>query len=734
LKQNLATRLAVYTILLAILIGALISSVSIYLSYARTITELEDTATQLLELTLDSATAAVFQLDPELADNVLSGLMQYPLFVRVSLYDDLGEELATISRPREQAEGLAALVAMPVQELSYDLPLNESGDQAGRLVALLDLQPGMSSFYEQAVITASSLILMAVMLAIVIFLVVVYLVTQPLSDLSRSLAKTEPGSETRLKIPVLHEADELGRLADSANKYLGAAADYQRELEGSRQRLQSILDNLREGVIVVNATGGILECNHAAEEMFTYTPEQLVGKPIIELVAESGFRDFDKLLFEVSRYSQTGLRCRGNKSDESTFLVEMAVARFSTPGMDLTLWTIRDLSEQEQVESERRELEEQLRQSQKMEAIGTLAGGIAHDFNNFLAGINGYAELALLNDQRDKPIDDNIQQIMRASNKASQLVQRILTFSRKQKENRRLINLADVADECVDLISQAIPATIFVHADLGAHHFPVIGDESMMHQLLMNLFANAAGAMKDNPGEIRLKMEVADSQEAGVPGSADKPMIRIVVEDTGPGIPEAILQRVFEPYFTTKSPGEGTGIGLAMVHSIVDSHGGRIIASNTEEGARFTIFLPLHEGEEPEVSEEALGKEKAELGDGTILLVEDNEMLAEMFPELLGSLGYTVDLARDGEEGLEKYQAADQNYDLVITDQTMPKMNGDRLIRHIFEINPEQPIILCTGYSDVVDREKVLALGVKCFLHKPLTLDEISNGIREALS
>ena len=734
MRQNLATRLAVYTILIAILIGTLISSVSIYLSYARTITELEDTATQLLELTLDSATAAVFQLDPELADNVLSGLMQYPLFVRVSLYDDLGEELATIARPREPADGLSALVDIPVRQLSYELPLNGNGTQAGDLVALLDLQPGMSSFYEQAVITASSQILMAVVLAIVIFMVVVYLVTRPLSDLSRSLATTEPGSETRLKIPALHETDELGRLTDSANKYLGAAADYQRELEGSRQRLQSILDNLREGVIVVDASGRILECNHATEEMFNFNTEQLVNKPLIDLVTDSGFGDFDKLLSEVSRYSQTGLRCRGSKSDQTSFLVELAVARFSTPGMDLTLWTIRDLSEQEQVERERRELEEQLRQSQKMEAIGTLAGGIAHDFNNFLAGINGYAELALLNDQRGKPIDNNIQQIMRASSKASQLVQRILTFSRKQKEHRRLINLASVADECVDLISQAIPATIYVHADLGERNFPVIGDESMMHQLLMNLFANAASAMKDNPGEIRLNMGVVGPQEAGNSVALDERMVRITVEDTGPGIPDSILQRIFEPYFTTKSPGEGTGIGLAMVHSIVDSHGGRIFASNTTKGARFTIYLPLHEGEEPEVSEDIIEKDKAELGDGKILLVEDNEMLAEMFPELLASLGYEVDLARDGEEGLEKYRSAEGGYDLVITDQTMPRMNGDRLIRHIFEIDADQPVILCTGYSDVVDREKVLAMGVKCFLHKPLTLDEISNGIREALS
>lgn len=734
MRQNLATRLAVYTILLAILIGTLISSVSIYLSYARTITELEDTATQLLELTLDSATAAVFQLDPELADNVLSGLMQYPLFVRVSLYDDLGGELATIARPRAEADGLSALVTIPVRELSFNLPLDEAGTQSGTLVALLDLQPGMSSFYEQAVITASSQILMAVTLAFVIFMVVVYLVTRPLSDLSRTLANTEPGSESRLKIPALHEADELGRLTDSANKYLGAAADYQRELESSRQRLQSILDNLREGVIVVDSMGRILECNHAAEEMFRLNSGQLLSKPIIELVADSGFGDFDRLLFEVSRYSQTGLRCRGNRSDQSTFLVELAVARFSTPGMDLTLWTIRDLSEQEQVEGERRELEEQLRQSQKMEAIGTLAGGIAHDFNNFLAGINGYAELALLNDQRGKPIDDNIQQIMRASSKASQLVQRILTFSRKQKEHRRLINLAKVADECVDLISQAIPATIYVHADLGDRHFPVIGDESMMHQLLMNLFANAASAMKDNPGEIRLQIEVISPRESQLNTVSEEPMVRIDIEDTGPGIPESILPRIFEPYFTTKSPGEGTGIGLAMVHSIVDSHGGRISASNTGKGAKFTILLPLHQGEEPEVSEDAIDKDKADPGDGRILLVEDNEMLAEMFPELLGSLGYQVDLARDGEEGLEKYRAAEGGYDLVITDQTMPRMNGDRLIRHIFEIDAEQPVILCTGYSDVVDRETVLAMGVKCFLHKPLTLDEISNGIRAALS
>jgi len=740
LNQNLATRLAVYTILLAFLIGTLVSAVTIYINYARTITELEDTAAQLLELTLDSATAAVFQLDPELADNVLSGLMQYPLFVRVSLYDELDEELASIARPGQSTSGLVEFLDVPSVEMSYDLPLGGDTNQTGRLTALLDLNPGLSSFYDQALLTAGSQILLAVTLAAVIFLVVVYLVTRPLSELARKLAATDPGSATQISIEGLHSNDELGNLTDSVNKYLSAAYDYQGELEQSSQRLQSILDNLREGVLVVDPRGMITECNRAAEQMFGYESDAAIGVPIIALVQESGFQDFDKLLFEASRYSQTGLRCQATRVNGRNFLVEIAVARFNTPGMDHTLWTIRDLSEQEEMERQRHELEEQLRQSQKMEAIGTLAGGIAHDFNNILAGINGYAELVLLNAEQGNPVNEHVNQIMRAANKASQLVQRILTFSRKQKENRHLFNLVDVAQECVDLIKQAIPASITVTANLDEQNFPIFGDESMMHQVLMNLFANSSGAMRNNPGEILLSMEVVRHESTPV-GSETRPgsMVRVIVDDSGPGIPENILSRIFEPYFTTKSPGEGTGIGLAMVHSIVDNHGGRIsaenrIVDNKIAGARFTIDLPLYHGEETPMTLEQENQSGTAQGSGKILLVEDNEMLAEMFPELLGSLGFEVELARDGEEGLAMYQESPGRYDLIITDQTMPKMNGDRLVRAIFDINPEQPIILCTGYSDVVDKEKVLSMGVKCFLNKPLTLEEISRGIQEALS
>ena len=739
LNQNLATRLAVYTILLAFLTGTLVSAVTIYINYSRTITELEETAAQLLELTLDSATAAVFQLDPALADNVLSGLMQYPLFVQVSVFDELGEELATLDRPGQSSSGLVEFLDVPNLEMSYELPLGGETNQSGMLTAVLDLNPGLSSFYDQALLTAGAQILLAVTLAAVISLVVVYLITRPLSELARALADTEPGSEKKLTIEGLHSNDELGNLTDSVNKYLSAAFEYQEELEQSGQRLQSILDNLREGVLVVDSNGIISECNRAAEQMFGYDSDGAIGVPIVALVQESGFRDFDELLFEASRYSQAGLRCQATRVDGKNFLVETAVARFNTPGMDSTLWTIRDLSEQEEMERQRRELEEQLRQSQKMEAIGTLAGGIAHDFNNILAGINGYSELVLLNAEQGKSIKENVNQIMRASTKASQLVQRILTFSRKQKEYRHLFNLADVAQECVDLIKQAIPASINVDADLGDRKFPVFGDESMMHQILMNMFANSAGAMRNNPGEIRLSLKVVNSSL--VPKTTGRPaaMARIIVDDTGPGIPENILPRIFEPYFTTKSPGEGTGIGLAMVHSIVDNHGGRISAENRVvdneiAGARFTIDLPLYSGEETPMISEQENESGTAAGSGMILLVEDNEMLAEMFPELLGSLGFEVELARDGEEGLAMYKEQLGKYDLVITDQTMPKMNGDRLVRAIFDINPEQPIILCTGYSDVVDKEKVLAMGVKCFLNKPLTLEEISKGIQEALS
>lgn len=723
-----------YTILLAIFIGTLISAVSIYFNYARTIEELEDTAAQLLELTLDSATSAVFQLDPELADNILSGLMQYPLFVRVSLYDDLGEELATISRPGRQSQGLDSLINVPVRELSYALPLDNTGNQTGYLVALIDLEPGLTGFYNQSVLTAGGQILFAISLAIIIFLVVVYLVTKPVSQLAEKLARTSPGSETQLQVDGLHANDELGQLTASANNYLTAAYDYQQELERTGQRLQNILDNLLEGVLLVDSDGLIVESNKAAEDMFGFGSNQMAGQPIVSLVRESGFQDFGKLFMEVAKYSQQGLRCQVNNRGGDNFLAELAVSMIRDRHKELTLWTVRDLREQEKVERERRELEEQLRQSQKMEAIGTLAGGIAHDFNNILAGITGYAELAITNSKKGQPIDSNISQILRASNKAAQLIQRILTFSRKQKENRHLFNLADVADECVELIRQAIPASISVHPELGEKQFPIYGDESMMHQVLMNLFANAAGAMKDEPGEIHLKMEVVNKNQSSSFATNARRQVRIIVEDTGPGIPAAILPRIFEPYFTTKEPGEGTGIGLAMVHSIINSHGGRIRAANSVHGARFTIELPLYEGDETPMSQEQTQQSDSSEGAGKILLVEDNEMLAEMFPELLGSLGYEVDLARDGQEGLERYQKGRADYDLVITDQTMPRMNGDKLVQAIFEIDPAQPVILCTGYSDVVDREKVLAMGVKCFLHKPLTLDEISQGIREALS
>ncbi|MEQ8408157.1 MAG: response regulator [Gammaproteobacteria bacterium] len=720
-----------------------ISGLSTWRNFSLTVQEIERTAVQLMSLTRQSAAEAVFQLDPELANDVLSGLMNHVLFTEVTIQDELGQVLATQSRERQQTTGLASLIEVEPQALSLALPLPQSEELLGSLNVVLDIQAGLSDFYERATFSALALSVEAVVLAVVIFFVVVYLVTNPLSMLAERLAQIKPGSEKRLQVPARHKDDELGQLARSTNNYLDTVFNYQKELEESRQRLQDTLDNLIEGVIIVDGNGFIVELNRAAEKMLGYLQNSSVGHPLVGFLADEGITSFAELRSQARVNQHAGLRSYIRHRNGDLHAVEINKAYFAKESSDNSLWTIRDISEREDAEKERRELEEQLRHSQKMQAIGTLAGGIAHDFNNILAGISGYTELAQMELEQGQLNKEHLASIIKASNKAAQLISRIMVFSRKQEERREVIDMNDVAHECLSLLRQTIPSTISIKEEVPESALHIIGDETMMHQVLMNLFANAASALKDNPGEITICMDTVDREalsEASTDAISKKSLapadryLRVVVTDDGPGIPAEIIERIFEPYFTTKPQGEGTGIGLALVHSIVESHGGRIHASNTETGARFAVVLPLHAAEEPAAVQTIADEVFPALGHGKILIVEDDDILAALYPQLMQSLGYDHVMADNGKAGLAIYREQPNEFDLVITDQTMPELNGDKLILAIRQINPRQPVILCTGYSEVMNADRAQELNINRFLTKPVPLETLGNAIREVLA
>lgn len=386
--------------------------------------------------------------------------------------------------------------------------------------------------------------------------------------------------------------------------------------------------------------------------------------------------------------------------------------------------------------TEYRTLEEQFRQAQKMEAIGTLAGGIAHDFNNILAAINGYTELTRMILKEDREVRQYLGAVLQASGRATDLIRQILTFSRQGTQERRALQLRPIVAECFGLLRATIPTTIEFDLSLATDAPVVFADPTQIHQILMNLGTNAWHAMKERPGRLQVKLErwVVDEAHAAAQSQLRPGLYaRISVSDTGSGMDQATLRRIFEPFFTTKAPGEGTGLGLSVVHGIMDSYDGAVtVYSQPGEGTVFHLYFPAHIGE---VSADDSAAEAVPLGHGErILFVDDEDLLVRLGQKTLSALGYEVEIATLPSDALAMVRADPQRFSLVLTDHTMSGMTGLMLAKELLEIRPDLPIILMTGYTASLTPERVKAAGIRQLLLKPATLPVLAKAVRAALS
>lgn len=385
--------------------------------------------------------------------------------------------------------------------------------------------------------------------------------------------------------------------------------------------------------------------------------------------------------------------------------------------------------------TERKRLEVQLRQAQKMEAIGTLAGGIAHDFNNILTAILGYTELALNDMRQDSAVWRYLQEVRKAGQRAKTLVQQILTFSRRTEQARTPVQLPRLVEEALTLLRASLPSTIAIRHHISQDAGTVLADPTQLHQVLLNLCANAEYAMRETGGllEIRLEpVEVDEQVTAQHPELLAGPYVRITVTDTGHGMTPDVVERIFEPFFTTKRPGEGTGMGLALVHGIVASHGGVVtVASVVGQGTTFTVYLPRTDYS---VRDEAAQEGSLPTGAERVLFVDDEEVLVRLGQEILLGLGYDVVVCTSSVEALDVFRMAPQRFDLVITDQTMPHMTGEELTLELRRLRLDIPIILCTGFSHIIHAERARELGIDAFLMKPLAIQELARVIQQVLA
>jgi signal transduction histidine kinase/DNA-binding response OmpR family regulator len=521
--------------------------------------------------------------------------------------------------------------------------------------------------------------------------------------------------------PAVNLALEKKRLVDDSHRSI-------QKLQASENKYRSIVDNIGLGVALISPNMKVLETNpqmrrwfpnaRPHEQPFCY--EVFCDPPGNHLCNDCPTRATlkDGRVHELIHTT----RVAGN---ERKFRIVTSPIRNAQGWVNAAIEIMEDITE-------RQRLEMQLRQAQKMEALGTLAGGIAHDFNNILSAIMGFSELCLDETEPGSTQDENLREVLHASHRARDLVRQILAFSRQGDTDRKPIQSGLVIKEALKLLRSTLPSTIEIQIQVNSHSL-ILGDPTQIHQIIMNLGANAADAMEANGGTLAVSltdMRMDDPADWGVhlpPGTYQ----HLAVADTGDGIPPEELDAIFEPYFSTKPEGKGTGLGLSVVHGIVHSlEGGIRVRSELDKGTVFDIFLPVLERQAPEQRQEdeilTGGREK-------VLFIDDEPQIAGMAKRHLERLGYDVEIRTDSREALELFKKRYAEFDLVITDVTMPYMSGDRLATELLKIEPRVPIILCTGFSARVSEERIAQLGIKAVAMKPLVRDELARLMREVL-
>jgi PAS domain S-box-containing protein len=508
-------------------------------------------------------------------------------------------------------------------------------------------------------------------------------------------------------------------------------------LEKSEERYRSLFDRLPIGVFRSTPDGRYIDANPAFMRLLGCPDlETLLSTPVTHFYRDPEQREQWKRLTEKEEES-FAIELDYQKLDGTPLCLRESarVVRDSRGSVEYYEGVAEDITQVKQAQKEQEHIEAQLQHAQRMEAIGTLAGGIAHDFNNILSAVIGYTEIALFHDLPDtSPVRTSLEQVLAAAERAKDLVKQILAFSRQAEEEHRPVLLAPLVKEGIKLLRATLPSTIKIRQSIGPHAGSVMADPIQIHQVLMNLTTNAYHAMREQGGvlEVRLERTTLSADQAAPHDLGSGDYLALSVSDTGCGMSPDVVGRIFEPYFTTKEKGVGTGLGLAVVHGIVKSHGGTMtLASEPGKGSTFTVYLPLLE--DTKGSKQAHTEESLPTGDERILFIDDEPALVDIGEQMLHRLGYRAVTTTSSTEALELFQNAPDEFDLVITDQTMPQMTGDELAKELMNLRPSMPIILCTGFSEKISEQEANAMGLRAFLTKPLVIPDLAKTIRKIL-
>lgn len=500
--------------------------------------------------------------------------------------------------------------------------------------------------------------------------------------------------------------------------------------KNSEKRYRTLFDNAGDAIIVHNFTKRILDTNQYTTELLGYSGVELAGMSLEGIVSPKYRTGIQKRISGLEINEPVFCEFELVTKREETIPVEAGSRVIELNNRPAVLTIARDIRERKKSEAKQREFDSYLRQTRKLEAIGTLASGIAHDFNNILSIMIGNVELAM-DDAGDKDqvlprLEETKTMILRAKD----LIRRILKFSRQDTDERFPLDLGPVIREVLELFRSTLPANIEIRESIQECG-NVLADTAQMNQVAMNLLANAWYAMRQTGGVLDICLRETESMP-GITELEGGPFVEIAVADTGIGMDRETLDQVFDPYFTTKAKSRGTGLGLSVVHGIVKNHGGHVFAeSQPGIGSVFRVLLPIID--ESETPGEACGKTESPAGNERILVVDDEIPITQIMDEILGRLGYTVTQAYSGIKALETFCKTPDDFDLVATDLDMPEMTGLALAEQIWKIRPGIPIILCTGFGDMIAKENAKALGFRKLMMKPILPGDLALAIRQIL-
>ena len=749
-SNKLAWRLTKVAVLVALVIGIILNTIQIGIDYLNEEKKYNQIIDQIISASKPIATEVAFKLDKEGADELALGLLNYSFVTEVLITDEDDNLLAKKQHLNKTVSNTLWITKILSGE--YDVKktqLHKPGKPEvsyGVLALKINRDQVLQEFYSRSLYVFVSGLARNVFLSVVLLYFFYRLLTKPLLNISTAFSKINPEKIDGARLPLLpgHEENELGSIVKLANVFFENNETYLLKLKEAHQTIQTnsdhltrILETTNEGFWFVDANRLVTDVNPPMCEILGLPRNGIIGRFVGDFVD-----DKNKVVFE----EQFQIRSEGKKSIYKIEFLQTdgqnvpcslsASPYFNNLGERTGSFAfVTNLSIIRKTEKEKEKLEHQLLQAQKMEAIGTLAGGIAHDFNNILAVILGYTEMARDDSQPGSTVAEDLDKVLEASNRAKSLVQQILAFSHQDDIECFILQSATIVEKAITMLRPSLPTTIEINQDIDAEAGFIFANPTQIHQIVVNIGTNAFHAMEETGGKLDISLKETElsaedlthetSIEAGT-------FVQLSICDSGPGIAPKIKNKLFEPYFTTKETGKGTGMGLSIVHGIVKSYGGFIsLYSELGEGTAFHVFLPVVEkGVQPDdiktVEHLPVGKER-------ILFIDDEKILAEMGKNILERIGYHTTVRDSSLEALETFQNDPDQFDIVITDQTMPGMTGADLARRMLQIRPDIPIILCTGYSSIITEEKAKSIGIREFAMKPLTMKNIAVLIRKVL-